>query len=122
MLMVTPCRTSFSWTVGAAVTGIVFSDDFETNRGWQTNPNGSDTATTGRWEVSDPESTSTRGTTLQLGTTVSGARALVTEGRAGAGVGRYDIDSGITSIRSPGIALAAGETYDLSMSYYFAHL
>ncbi|MCG8351232.1 MAG: hypothetical protein MI924_25960 [Chloroflexales bacterium] len=30
--------------------GAVFSDDFETNKGWTTNPNGNDTATTDQWE------------------------------------------------------------------------
>ena len=44
-----------------AVTGTpvvtVFSDDFETNKGWTTNPNGTDTATTGQWERGDPEPT-----------------------------------------------------------------
>ncbi|HJY38517.1 MAG TPA: M36 family metallopeptidase, partial [Steroidobacteraceae bacterium] len=34
---------------------VVFSDDFETNLGWVTNPNGTDTATTGMWERGDPQ-------------------------------------------------------------------
>src|SRR6266540_2881167 len=46
----------------------VFFDNFETNQGWTTNPNGTDTATTGQWERGDPETT-TSGGTMQLGTT-----------------------------------------------------
>src|SRR6266545_1573089 len=79
----------------------VFFDNFETNQGWTTNPNGTDTATTGQWERGDPETT-TSGGTMQLGTT--------------------DIDNGVTSIQSPAITLQGGTTFTLTFSYYLAHL
>jgi subtilisin family serine protease len=97
-----------------------FSDDFEADRGWVTNPNGTDTATTGQWQRADPAATSS-GITLQLGTTVSGANDLVTGAAAGTGAGSFDIDGGVTSIQSPAITLAAGN-HTLTFQYYFAHL
>jgi extracellular elastinolytic metalloproteinase len=98
----------------------VFSDTFETSLGWQTNPNGTDTATTGAWERGDPEATDSSGP-KQLGTTVSGVNDLVTARLAGAAAGTNDIDGGITSIRSPAISLPATGTLTLSFSYYLAH-
>lgn len=49
---------------------VVFSDDFETSLGRVTNPNGTDTATTGMWERGNPEATDSGGA-KQLGTTTS---------------------------------------------------
>jgi subtilisin family serine protease len=99
----------------------VFFDNFETNQGWTTNPNGTDTATTGQWERGDPETT-TSGGTMQLGTTVSGVNDLVTGRLAGASVGANDVDGGTTSILSPAITLQGGTTFTLTFSYYLAHL
>ncbi|MFQ5921473.1 MAG: S8 family serine peptidase [Anaerolineales bacterium] len=101
--------------------GLVFFDDFETDRGWTWNPNGSDTATTGLWERGDPQSTSYLGA-MQLGNTVSGSNDLVTGALAGPSVGFDDIDGGATSIRSPDIALPSNGEIQLSFSYYLAHL
>jgi aminopeptidase S len=111
------------WTV-AQQTGsgeTVYSDTFETATGWTTNPGGSDTATTGRWERGDPQATTSGTTTTQLGTTVSGTNDLVTGATAGASAGTNDVDGGITTIRSPAITLPAG-TLTLSFSWYLAHL
>ena len=99
---------------------LVFSDDFETDHGWTRNPDGTDTATTGLWERGDPQATSFNGP-KQLGTTVSGVNALVTGRLAGSSAGTHDIDGGVTSIRSPVIALPSTGTLTLSFSYYFAH-
>jgi hypothetical protein len=99
---------------------VVFSDDFETDKGWVRNPNGTDTATTGLWERGDPEPTDSGGA-KQLGTTVSGANDLVTARLAGAGAGDNDVDGGLTSIQSPAIALPATGTLTLSLQYYLAH-
>jgi choice-of-anchor B domain-containing protein len=99
----------------------VYSDNFEAAGGWVTNPNGTDTATTGTWERGDPEAT-TSGVTVQLGTTVSGTNDLVTGRLAGASAGANDIDGGTTSIQSPAIALPATGTLTLSFSWYLAHL
>src|SRR6185295_8730646 len=98
----------------------VFFDNFETATGWTANPNGTDTATTGRWERGDPETTTSSGT-KQLGTTVSGVNDLVTGRLAGASAGDNDIDGGATSIQSPAIVLPSTGTLTLSFSYYLAH-
>ncbi|MEE9342462.1 MAG: ASPIC/UnbV domain-containing protein, partial [Gammaproteobacteria bacterium] len=100
----------------------VFNDNFETNLGWVTNPNGSDSASTGRWEVANPQATSNGGTTLQLNNTTSGSRALVTQAAAGSSVGTYDIDSGVTSARSPAFTVPASGPVSLKFNYYFGHL
>jgi subtilisin family serine protease len=101
---------------------VVFEDTFETATGWVTNPNGTDTATTGAWQRGNPDQTSS-GVVLQLGTTVSGVNDLVTGAAAGAsGAGSNDVDGGVTSARSPAISLPAGATLTLSYSWYLAHL
>ena len=97
----------------------VFTDDFETNKGWTANPLGTDTATTGRWERGNPETTTSSGT-KQQGTTPSGVNALVTGPLAGAAAGTHDIDGGVTSVQSPAITLPSG-ALSLSFSYYLAH-
>jgi extracellular elastinolytic metalloproteinase len=99
---------------------VVFSDDFETDQGWTVNPSGTDTATTGRWERGDPQSTDSGGP-KQLGTTVSGVNDLVTGAQAGTSAGIDDIDAGVTSIRSPAITLPSSGNLELSFSYYLAH-
>jgi Zn-dependent metalloprotease len=98
----------------------VFFDNFETSLGWVTNPSGTDTATTGQWERGNPEETNSSGI-KQLGTTVSGVNDLVTARLAGASAGANDIDGGVTSIRSPSIALPSTGTLTLSFSFYLAH-
>jgi len=98
----------------------VFSDDFETDRGWTANPAATDTATTGRWERANPQPTNSGGA-KQLDATPSGSFALVTGGTAGAAAGDNDIDGGTTSIQSPVIAIPAGGTVTLSLAFYFAH-
>jgi hypothetical protein len=98
----------------------IFFDDFETNQGWTTNANGTDTATTGKWERGNPEPTDSAGP-KQLGTTVSGVNDLVTAALAGTSAGVNDIDAGVTSIQSSGITLSGTGTFTLTFAYYFAH-
>lgn len=107
-------------TVSPTPGGVVFSDNFETNKGWAVNPDGSDTATLGQWERGDPEATDYNGP-KQLGTTVSGSNDLVTGRLVGSGVGSYDIDGGVTSVRSPSISLPSSGNLTLSFRYYLAH-
>ena len=57
-----------------------------------------------------------------MGTTVSGSYDLVTGPLAGSSAGAYDIDGGVTSIRSPNIVLPSGKNLTLTLSYYMAHL
>jgi extracellular elastinolytic metalloproteinase len=98
----------------------VYTDNFETATGWVTNPLGTDTATTGQWARGNPETTTSNGT-KQQGTTPSGVNALVTGPLAGASAGVNDIDTGVTTIQSPPIALPAGTTLNLTFSFYLAH-
>lgn len=98
----------------------VFFDNFESSTGWTVNASATDTATSGAWERGDPEATTSSGT-KQQGTTVSGVNDLVTGRLAGASAGTYDIDGGVTSVRSPAITLPASGNLTLSFSYYLAH-
>jgi hypothetical protein len=98
----------------------VFSDDFETNTGWTTDPSGTDTATLGAWERGDPQSTTSDGV-KQQGTTVSGVNDLVTGRLSGSSAGAFDLDGGRTSVRSPAITLPPTGTLTLTFSFYFAH-
>ena len=98
----------------------IFTDDFEADRGWQVNASATDTATAGRFERGNPDTTTSSGT-KQLGTTVSGSNDMVTGRLAGSSAGANDIDGGVTSVRSPTIALTGGTTYRLNLSYYLAH-
>jgi len=90
-------------------------DDLETYGGWKTNPLGTDTATAGVWQRGNPAATS-----RQLGTTTSGSEALVTGLKAGRSVGSYDVDGGVTTVRSAPIALPA-VVGSLTFRYYLAH-
>jgi hypothetical protein len=107
-----------------AVTGtpqtVVFTDDFETDKGWVRNPNGTDTASTGLWERGNPEATTSSGA-KQLGTTTSGLNDLVTGRLAGASAGANDVDGGVTTIQSPAITLPGTGPLSLSLQYYLAH-
>jgi len=98
----------------------LFVDDFETNKGWTVNPSGTDTATTGMWERANPEGVDYSGA-KQLDITHSGSYDLVTGPLAGSSAGAYDIDGGVTSIRSPNIGLPTGLDITLSFYYYLAH-
>jgi carboxypeptidase T len=95
-------------------------DDFEIGRGWTVNPNGTDTATSGRWERGNPSPTAGNGA-RQLGTTTSGSADIVTGRLAGTSVNSNDVDGGTTSVRSPDFTLAAGASYAVRFRYYFSH-
>jgi hypothetical protein len=97
-------------------------DDLEINRGWQRDPDGTDTATAGLWSVTNPSATSSSGP-KQLTTTYSGSKALVTGGPAGAGATTYDLDGGTTTMRSRPITLPANASAfgPLTFRYYLAH-
>ncbi|WP_062429184.1 M14 family zinc carboxypeptidase [Herbidospora daliensis] len=98
----------------------VYTDDFESATGWTANPLGTDTATIGQFTRANPDATSSSGA-KQLGTTTSGSFDLVTGPLAGSAAGDYDLDGGVTSIRSPQIALPSSGTLTLSFSWYLAH-
>ncbi len=111
----------FTYTVIAPPRGTpLWQDDLETDRGWIPNPLGSDTATAGFWERGDPEDTYSNGP-KQVGTTTSGLNDLVTGRLAGANADSYDIDGGVTTIRSPDIVLPVTDSLTLSFRFYLAH-
>ena len=97
----------------------IFTDNFETNLGWTINPSQNDTATSGNWERDIAQATTYNGA-KQL-TAASGSNNLVTGRLAGTSAGSYDIDGGVTSIRSPNITLPQSNNIALSFAYYFAH-
>jgi alpha-glucosidase (family GH31 glycosyl hydrolase) len=99
---------------------IVFQDDFESAKGWVSNANNTDTATLGLWERAVPEATNYEGA-MQLSQTVSGTYDLVTGPLAGASARAYDVDGGLTSIRSPQIVLPNSSKIMLYFNYYLAH-
>ncbi|MBO2454220.1 M4 family metallopeptidase [Actinomadura barringtoniae] len=111
---------TYALSVGSTQPGTVFSDDFETNKGWTVNPAGTDTATTGKFERGAAQATSYSGTNLQLAP-AGGSNDLVTGASAGTDVGANDIDGGVTSVQSPAITLPSG-TLSLSFSWYLGHL
>jgi murein tripeptide amidase MpaA len=96
-----------------------FDDDFEAARGWVTNPDGTDTATSGRFARGNPESTVSSGP-KQLGTVLSGSRALATGLLAGASANANDLD-GLTTVRSAPIRLPSTTGQHLYFRYVFAH-
>ena len=94
-------------------------DDFERAAGWVVNPDGTDTATSGRFERGDPARVRIGTRTMQLGDAASGYRALVTGALAGRSANSYDLD-GITTARSPQITLGANPG-DLVFSASFSY-
>ena len=94
-------------------------DDFEREAGWVVNPDGTDTATSGRFERGNPALVRLGTRAMQLDDTVSGFRALVTGAAAGRSANANDLD-GVTTARSPVIALDA-DPGDLVLSLAFAH-
>jgi len=95
-------------------------DDFEINRGWVRNPDGTDTATAGQWQIGNPAQVAYQGHPLQLGTTTSGRYALVTGLGPAKGTNANDLDGGTTTMRSAPVTLPA-TVGDLTFRYYFAH-
>ena len=97
-------------------------DDLEVARGWQVNPDGTDTAgaSTGRWQRADPARTTLRTTVMQRGSVPSGRAAFVTGAAAGAGPGANDLD-GRTTVRSTPVALPAAPGQRLTFRWLFAH-
>ena len=96
-----------------------FDDDLEVSKGWSANPDGTDTATTGRFGRADPQSTSSNGP-KQLGTVPSGSKAFVTGALAGSSANANDLD-GTTSLRSASIRLPSTAGQRLFFRYVFAH-
>lgn len=102
----------------------LYAENFESNDTltWTTNPNGTDTATSGLWEATDPTGTAWNGVELQLEDAAEGQQAFVTGGEDDGSVGLDDVDNGVTSAISEMISVPADRNAELSFSYTFAHL
>jgi carboxypeptidase T len=96
-----------------------FDDDLEVARGWVANPDGTDTAASGRFARANPVGTSYNGA-KQLNVVPSGSKAFVTGASAGTSANANDLD-GTTSVRSPELTLAATAGQRLFFRYVFAH-
>jgi hypothetical protein len=96
-----------------------FFDDMEAGTGWKVNPDGTDTATSGRWQRGIPHATSVSGP-KQLASATSGARVWITGAASGASPSANDLD-GTTTVRSAPVQLPA-TVGALSFRYYFAHI
>ncbi len=96
-----------------------FFDDFEGSTGWTLDPDGTDTATAGRWQRANPAGTRSDGP-KQLDAATSGSRTLATGTAAGAAAGANDLDGGTTTARSSSIALPATPG-PLTLRFYLAH-
>ncbi len=94
-------------------------DDFEREAGWVVNPDGTDTATSGRFERGRPAKVRIGASIMQPENGASGYRAMVTGALAGRYANSYDLD-GVTTARSPQITLGptSGDlVFGLSFSY-----
>lgn len=91
---------TFALLIGEPVT--VDGDDLESDFGWTLGDAG-DNAVNGRFELADPQQTTSGGNTAQPADdhSASGVFCLVTDGRAGSSAGTYDLDSGRTTAYSP---------------------
>jgi hypothetical protein len=85
-----------------------FFDDLEIDRGWRTDPDGTDTATAGAWVRGRA-----RASAWQLGTAISGEGVLVTERRLA-----VDVDGGRTTVRSPLFRLPQAGRATLRLRYW----
>nr|CAA6829667.1 MAG: Monoamine oxidase [uncultured Thiotrichaceae bacterium] len=105
------------------VTSVIVADNFESNaNNWTINPDNSDTAHNGQWEIATAQQTSYNNQVMQRSNASNGNRFLVTGATAGTRLGSHDIDGGTTSIRSIPFNLPAGAGYRIKLDYYFAHL
>ncbi|MCB9845072.1 MAG: hypothetical protein H6811_03680 [Phycisphaeraceae bacterium] len=85
-------------TADARSLTVVSLDDVETDAGWTVGAAGDD-ATTGIWGRMDPQGTQAQPENDH--TPAPGTMCWITDGRAGTGVGTYDVDNGTTTLTGP---------------------
>lgn len=113
--------TGFFSSLSATGILVVAADDMEIDRGWTIGAPG-DTATTGIWGRMDPEGTTNAGLQIQPeddATPAPGVNCWVTDGRAGASAGTYDVDGGATTLTSPTYNLAGSASVRLAYSRWY---
>lgn len=102
--------------------GVVYDSNEDGMDGWEFDPYGTDTATSGRWAFADsPDQIVWAGYTTQLGSTPQGTSGLFTGATRGADTGADDVDGGVTSVLSPTFALPSGHA-QVEFAWYFAYL
>jgi len=94
----------------AAQSTLRFADDFELDLGWQVDPEGDDTATTGMWERVDPNPTPAQpGEDNPLG---EGTLCWITgQHPVGGVIGATDVDGGVTTLLSPALPAGGDEAH-----------
>ena len=99
-----------------------FYDDTEIGRGWQVNPDGTDTApAAARFARGNPEPTTFNGLRMQPDGTASGRYAFITGLAAGTSINAADLD-GTTTLRSTAISIPGSpDPRFLTFRYTFAH-
>jgi hypothetical protein len=117
-------RPSPSLGTSTIVVGAVpgSSEDFEgpSAAGWKVNPEGTDTATTGIWELGTPERSDAFDFVLQPAGAHSGQKAFVTGAARGTDPSANDVSGGLTTLQSPPLPLAGVAHPHLSYQAYFA--
>lgn len=99
----------------------LYDEKFDGAITWTINPDGTDTATRGAWQIGNPKPTNAGGV-KQLGDTASGKKDLVTGRQAGKSATDLDVDGGVTTARSAAIALDSSYSeITLSFFAYMAH-
>ena len=98
-------------------------DDLEINRGWTRNTAGTDSATSGLWQVGIPKATADAGGARQLAKAWSGRSVAATGLAAGASANANDVDGGTTTLRSSAVTLPANAANvgPLTFRFVFAH-
>jgi hypothetical protein len=95
---------------------VVFVDNFDTDKGWTAGVPDDD-AVRGQWTRMPPEQTQNgSGQIAQPGQVIDGTNCWVTDGRAGNGLGDYDVDNGKTTLLSPVFDLS--DNTDPIVSYW----
>lgn len=110
----------FTALVGEDV--VYFTDAMETDLGWTVGAP-SDTATLGIWDRADPEGTVNAGEQVQPedDTTAAGTICWVTDSRAGASAGVFDVDNGATTLLSPVVDLSGTDAIISYWRWYSNH-
>ncbi len=117
LYIISAASCPYGATLAVTHCGALF-DDMEIRRGWATDPNGTDTATAGKWQWGHP-GLSTYNGTKQAGAASSGARGWFTGLAAGTSPNANDLD-GTTTLRSTPVRIPSS-VGALTFRYYFAH-
>ncbi|MEP0845760.1 MAG: S8 family serine peptidase [Phycisphaerae bacterium] len=116
-----PTAPASVFTAAVGVDEVYFEDAMETDLGWSVGAP-DDTATLGIWDRADPQGTVNASVQVQPEDdhTAAGVACWVTDSRAGATAGVYDVDGGKTTLYSPVIDLA-GKDADISYWRWYSN-